>query len=373
METQDYGSRRESSWLLWGVLGFAGGLALKQFIGQRNEINVGGKTALITGGSRGLGLLLAKELLLQGATVAICARDSEELERAKHHLSQFASTNRIVTLTGDVSNQEEAEALVHDAIEHMGRLDILINNAGIIIVGPAQEMKLDDFEQVMSINFYGTLNMIYAALPHFRARQQGRIVNISSVGGRISVPHLLPYSCSKFAVNALSEGLRAELARDGITVTTIMPGTMRTGSHYQAYAKGDQEAEYTNFALSATLPGVSIAAETAARQIVTALRRGEAERIVSVPAQLLATFHSLFPGVTADMFACVNSNVLPDPTGTQVRDTGKTVARRISSPILRFLTSLGDSAAHRLNQRPPHDDDAPHHPPLVEQTGDGIL
>lgn len=373
METQDYDSRRGTNWLLWGVIGLAGGLALKEFAGRRKEINLGGKTALVTGGSRGLGLLIAQELLLQGATVAICARDSDELERAQHHLRQYAADSRIFTFVGDISHQEQAEAIVQDAISAMGRLDILVNNAGIIIVGPAQEMKLSDFEQVMAVNFYGTLNMTYAALPHFRARHQGRIVNISSVGGRIAVPHLLPYSCAKFAVNGLSEGLRAELARDNITVTTIMPGTLRTGSHYQAYAKGNQEAEFASFTLSATLPLISTAAETAAKQIVTALRRGDAERIISIPAQLLTAIHGLFPGVTADVFACVNSYVLPDPTGTEVRDTGKTIARRISSPILKFITSLGDNAAARLNQRPPHGDDAPDHPPLVEQTGDGIL
>ncbi len=361
---------RRSNALLWGILGFAGGLALKQFIGQRNEISLDGKMALVTGGSRGLGLLIAQELLSQGATVALVARDAEELHRAKLHLTQFGAASRIHTLTGDISNHETAEALIHDAIQQLGRLDILVNNAGVITVGPAQEMSIADYEQSMNINFYGTLNMIYAALPHFRARQQGRIVNISSIGGRISVPHLLPYSCSKFAVTGLSEGLRAELKQDGITVTTIMPGTLRTGSHYQAYAKGNQEAEFTTFTLAATLPVISLAAEAAAKQIVQALRRGEAERIVSFPAQVQAAFHSLFPGVMADIFGCVNTYLLPNPTGVEVKNTGKTIAQRISSPILKMLTSFGDNAAERLNQKPPTRT-LPE--PTLEQTGDGIL
>ena len=361
---------RRPNYLLWGILGFAGGLAVKQFINQRNEIALDGKIALVTGGSRGLGLLIAQELLAQGATVAICARDAEELERAKHHLSNFGAASRILTLTGDITNSETAEALVHDVIAKFGRLDVLVNNAGTITVGPAQEMNLSDYEQSMNINFYGALHMIYAALPHFRARQQGRIVNISSIGGRVSVPHLLPYSCSKFAVTALSEGLRAELKRDNIIVTTILPGTLRTGSHYQAYAKGNQEAEFTNFALAATLPGISYAAEAAAKQVVQALRRGEAERVISFPAQVQATLHNLFPGVMADTFACVNTYLMPSPTGVDIKNTGKTIAQRISSPILKFLTSFGDNAAHRLNQQPPTKT-LPE--PFVEQTGDGIL
>jgi len=370
MEETITNSCRRPNYLLWGVLGFAGGLALKQFIAQKNEISLDGKTALVTGGSRGLGLLIAQELLAQGATVAICARDAEELERAKLHLSQFGAASRIFTFTGDISNQETAEAIVHDTISELGRLDILINNAGVITVGPAQEMKLADFEQSMNTNFYGALHMIYAALPHFRARKSGRIVNISSVGGRISVPHLLPYSCSKFALTGLSEGLRAELQRDGITVTTILPGTLRTGSHYQAYAKGNQEAEFTAFTLAATLPVISLAAETAAKQTVQALRRGEAERILSFPAQIQTAFHSLFPGTLADILGCVNTYLLPDPTGVEVKNTGKTIAQRISSPILKALTSLGDNAAERLNQQPPK---RTLPPVTVEQTGDGIL
>ena len=159
--------------------------------------------------------------------------------------------------------------------ERFGRMDVLVNNAGIISVGPAQAMTRQDFAEAMDVDFWGTLNPILAVLPQMRERRGGRIVNITSIGGKVSVPHLLPYSCAKFAATALSEGLRAELARDGIVVTTIVPGLLRTGSYDQALFKGDHAGEYDWFSVSDNLPGQSISAERAAREIVRATRRGE--------------------------------------------------------------------------------------------------
>src|SRR6185503_4123757 len=122
-----------------------------------------------------------------------------------------------------------------------------------------------------------------AVLPEMRARREGRIVNITSIGGKISVPHLLPYSASKFALVGLSEGLRAELAKDGIVVTTICPGLMRTGSPRNATFKGQHRAEYAWFSIGDSLPVTAMSADRAARQILTACKRGEAEVVLSVP------------------------------------------------------------------------------------------
>src|SRR5204863_2590958 len=121
-------------------------------------------------------------------------------------------------------------------------------------------------------------------MPDMRARREGRIVNISSIGGKVSVPHLLPYSASKFALVGLSEGLRAELAKDGIVVTTVCPGLMRTGSPRNAQFKGQHRAEYAWFTLSDSMPFFSQSAERAARQILSACRHGEAEVVLSLPA-----------------------------------------------------------------------------------------
>src|SRR5205085_11782954 len=138
-------------------------------------------------------------------------------------------------------------------------------------------------EEVMKVHFWAPLHTTLAALPEMRQRRDGRIVNISSIGGKVSVPHLLPYSASKFALTGWSEGLRSELLKDGIYVTTVCPGLMRTGSPRNALFKGKNEAEYAWFSISDALPIVSMSAKRAAQQIVDAAARGAAEVVLSRP------------------------------------------------------------------------------------------
>jgi NAD(P)-dependent dehydrogenase (short-subunit alcohol dehydrogenase family) len=230
-------------------------------------------------------------------------------------------------------------------------VDILVNNAGIIQVGPIDTMTEGDFQMAMGAMYWGVLYPVLAVLPQMRARRSGRIVNITSIGARVSVPHLLPYSSAKFAAFGLSQGLRAELAREGITVTTIVPGLMRTGSHLKAYFKGRREWEYTWFALGASMPLISMDAERAARQIVAAVRRGEATRVLSLPAIILDRLSGLFPGTTANILGIVN-RVLPGagqaPEG--VMEEGGSVHERMHSPVLSALTSWGLSAARRFQK-----------------------
>ena len=275
------------------ILAAGVGLLARELWLRRAEVDLTGQVALITGGSRGLGLALARELAVKGCKIALCARDEEELARAQQDLEARGAD--VLTVPCDVTIPAEVERLVSLATERLGRVDILVNNAGIISVGPAQAMTRQDFAEAMDVDFWGTLNPILAVLPQMRRRRQGRIVNVTSIGGKVSVPHLLPYSCAKFAATALSEGLRAELAHDGITVTTIVPGLLRTGSYNQAYFKGDRAGEYDWFSVSDNLPGLSISAERAAREIVQATRRGEAERILSLPANIAARAHGIAP------------------------------------------------------------------------------
>ncbi|MCC2668996.1 MAG: acr1 [Armatimonadetes bacterium] len=206
------------------------------------------------------------------------------------------------------------QALVASVRQRFGPIDVLVNNAGQIQVGPMEVQTREDYEAAMRIHFWAPLQVISAVLPEMRARRDGRIVNIASVGGRISVPHLLPYCASKFALVGLSEGLRAELAKDGIRVTTVTPGLMRTGSPLRATFKGRHKAEYTWFSIADSLPGSSVPAERAARQIVAACRRGDASVTVSLAAEVAVRFHGLFPGLTADLLGLV-TRVLPPPGG----------------------------------------------------------
>jgi short-subunit dehydrogenase len=229
-------------------------------------------------------------------------------------------------------------------------VDVLVNCAGTIQVAPIQNVTVDDFETAMDVMFWGTLFPTLAVLPQMSARRSGRIVNITSIGGKVSVPHLIPYNCAKFAAVALSEGLRAELSEDGIKVLTVVPGLMRTGSYLNAFFKGNQRDELRWFGPGASLPLISMNAERAARQIVASTRRGEAERILSVPAQLLARFHGLFPGLTVEILGLVNRLLLPKAGGSNEPRRGAEVQSQMKSKTFDTVTSLGRSAAGQLNQ-----------------------
>src|SRR5262249_775799 len=149
----------------------------------------------------------------------------------------------------DLTDRADIFKLVYTVRDELGPIDCVINNAGVITVGPMELMTPCDYEQAMLTHFWAPLYTTLAVLPEMRARRAGRIVNIPSIGGKLAVPHLLPYTASKFAEVGLSAGLRAELAQDGICVTTIVPGLMRTGSAINATFKGRHRDEYTWFAL----------------------------------------------------------------------------------------------------------------------------
>lgn len=221
-----------------------------------------GRVVLIAGGSRGLGLLLARRLGKKGARLVIGARSEEELRRARDHLAAEGIEAEIVV--ADVADREQASALIGEAVGRYGRLDALINAASIISVAPLDALSLQDLHDAVNVNFWGTVHTCWAALPHLRKAPNARIVNITSIGGAIAVPHLLPYTCGKFAATGFSEGLQAELARSSVRVTTVLPWLMRTGSAQHALVKGDKSAEATLFTLAGSLPLLTLSAERAA-------------------------------------------------------------------------------------------------------------
>lgn len=306
-----------------------------------------GKTVLITGGSRGLGFAIAREFVSLGSKVAICARDQAELDRASAELRAQGGT--VLTVVCDVAKAEQVQEMIRRVAEEFGPVDVLVNNAGIISVGPIESQTLEDFREAMDVMLWGQVNTILAVLPEMQRRRSGWIANVSSIGGKVSVPHLVPYSCAKFASTGLSEGLTAELAKDGIHVTTVIPGLMRTGSHVNAFFKGDHKAEYTWFSLSATSPLTSIGARRAARSIVRAIRLGQAEIILSVPAKLAVAVHGLLPGTTARLMGMTN-RILP---GTGAEDTSRRRGHESESAISRSpLTELGKRASREYLQNP---------------------
>jgi NAD(P)-dependent dehydrogenase (short-subunit alcohol dehydrogenase family) len=280
----------------------------------------------------------------------MCKRESVEAEllRAADDIRTRQPFAEVLTVTADVRRRHEAERALAQVVERYGRIDVLINNAGVIQVGPIDHMKLGDYEDAMNTHFWGPLYMTVAALPHMRRQGEGRIVNISSIGGRIALPHLVPYSASKFALAGLSDGLRTELARDNIVVTTVCPGLMRTGSPINAMFKGQRPHEYAWFAISDSLPLASIDVRRAARQILDACRHGDAELVITLQAKLAILARTVAPEAFAQVMETIN-RLLPGPApGGDQASPGRV---NESSWAPSVLTTLSDQAARENNEQ----------------------
>lgn len=321
------------------------GLLATRTLRARQKYELFNKVVLITGGSRGLGLVLAREFVTRGARVAIVARDAEALSRAVTQLP--CSPDEVLAIDADMSMREEAERAVSQVQQVFGTVDVLVNNAGTITVGPMEAMTIDDYRSSLNAHFWAAYFATMAVLPDMKRRREGRIVNVSSIGGKISIPHLLPYSVGKFALTGFSEGLRAELAKDRVRVTTVCPGLMRTGSPRNAYFKGKNRAEYAWFSLSDALPILSMSALRAGRQIVNACERGCAEIVLSLPAKFAVKVNGIAPGTVSNIMSFVN-RALPSDGG--VGDEPRTGAQSSSVVSPSWLTTLNERAAVENNE-----------------------
>lgn len=315
---------------------------------QRRGYDFGGKTVIITGGSRGLGLVMARQLIAEGARVAICSRHGDEVMRA---VNELQGSGVALGVECDVTDRREFDAFAALVEQELGPVEVLINNAGVIQVGPADEMTTEDYQRAMEVHFAAPLHTMQRLAPTMRRRRSGRIINIASIGGQFSAPHLLPYCASKFALVGLSQGMRAELARDGVYVTTVCPGLMRTGSHRHALFKGRHRQEYAWFSLSASAPLLAMNAERAARCILQSARHGRAQLTLSLPAKLAATANVLAPELVADL-ACLATSLLPQPGGIGQQAVEGEQSTSAWSPS--FATLLGERAAIRNNEISSH-------------------
>lgn len=303
------------------------------------------KVAVVTGGSRGLGLVTARQLVKSGAKVAICSRTERDVDAA---LDQFAGAgNRVVGMVCDVRDREQVHGFVDSILETWGTVDLLFNVAGIMEVGPFDAMTIDDFYEAMDINCWGPLHMISAVLPTMRERGWGRIVNVASIGGKQAVPHMLPYSASKHALVGLSNGLRTELARDNILVTTACPTLMRTGSPRNALFKSRHRHEFTWFDIGASLPFVSLDAEQAARQILTACQNGDGEVFISNFLNPATWAARCAPELTTEILAIAN-RLLPSLGGIGQESAKGYESESAIAPS--WLTTLSDTAAELNNE-----------------------
>ena len=324
------------------LLGAACGMALAR-AGRRYSFR--GRSVIITGGSRGLGLELARQLAKEGARLTLIARDPYVLKRAEYELSGLGAD--VLGIPCDIREQKEANEAVARSVTTMGRVDVLINNAGIIQVGPMDEMKLTDFEEAMAAHFFGPLYCTMAALPHMRANGGGRIVNIASVGGKIAVPHLLPYTASKFALVGFSSGLRSELMRKKILVTTVCPGLMRTGSPRNAIIKGKHQREYAWFSLSSSWPLLSAKVENAARQIIEACRRGRAQLVIGPHTKAAVLLNEISPSAVSMLLSALNRLLPDEDSGTGQARMGHESQSKWSPS---WLTRLSEKAAWKNNE-----------------------
>jgi short-subunit dehydrogenase len=328
-----------------GLIAVAG-VAAARLARQRRRMDFAGKTVVITGGSRGLGLELARGFANEGANIALLARDREQLAEAEREIRSIGV--RVVAISCDVTKQQEVQNAIDTVAAQLG-LDVLVNNAGIIQVGPFEHMQVQDFADAMNAHFWGSLYLVQAVLPHMKRQGGGRIVNIASIGGKIPVPHMLPYVASKFALVGLSEGLRAEVAKEHIYVTTVSPGMMRTGSHVNALFKGQHKKEFALFSIANASPALSVSSERAARQIVEACRYGVAELVIGPQARLARLLNGVAPTFVSGTLSLAN-RVLPAPArsdGERLRRGWQ--SRSVLAPPL--LTRPADRATSRNRER----------------------
>jgi len=319
-------------------------MGLRAINRRLNAYDFAGKTVVITGGSRGLGLVMAREFAAQGANLGICARDAVELDKAREELTAMGV--QVQAVTCDIRHEREVNAFIKEVEGRFGQIDVLINNAGVIQVGPLENMTLQEYREAMDTHYWAPLYAMLAVLPGMKQRKSGRIVNIASVGGKVSLPHLVPYSGSKFALVGLSEGFRAELKQYNIPVTTINPGLIRTGSPNHAIIKGQHQKEYAWFTSLDVFPLISMSAQRTARKVIEACRHGEAELTLTLTGKLAALVHGISPSFMSDYFGLINE-ILPEP-GSNQRQSGK---QSKSEKTPDWVEGLNQKAADENNEK----------------------
>src|SRR5829696_5855768 len=302
---------RDQKFLLAGAAGAAAVFAASRAMRNRHAIEFRDRVVVISGGSRGLGLIMARRFAAEGARLVLLARDPEELDRAR---AQLPAEAEVMTIRCDIRRRGDVRAAMTTVLDKWAAVDVLINNAGVIQVGPLEHMTHEDFENAMATHFWGPLHLMYEVLPGMRRRGFGRIANIASIGGKIAVPHMAPYCASKFALVGLSDAVRAELDQYGIRVTTVSPGLMRTGSPRNADFKGQHQLEYTWFAIADSTPGLSVSAERGAREIIEACRFGDPELTIGLPAKVGVVANNTMPTLVAHLMSFAN-RMLPQPAG----------------------------------------------------------
>jgi NAD(P)-dependent dehydrogenase (short-subunit alcohol dehydrogenase family) len=319
-------------------------LAGRTLYKEYTKYNLKGKVVLITGGSRGLGLVLARQLAEIGAKIVICSRTIDQLGNAHMELENKGA--EILSLAVDVTDPAQVDSMIKDVMGYHGRIDVLINNAGIVQVAPQEALTIADYDIAMKTNFWASLYTMLSTIPHMKFQGEGRIVNITSIGGKVAVPHMLPYTASKFALVGLSEGMHAELKKSNITVTTIVPHLMKTGSPRNVAVKGDHEAEYAWFKIADSSP-MSQDVEISAARIIKAIEYGETEAVLSFTAKAATIIQALIPGWMGTLMSTANSFMPENVSGGDKIKSGHESESDLSAG---WLAADTDKAALQNNE-----------------------
>ena len=247
------------------------------------ERSLKGKVAVVTGASSGIGEATVLELAARGASVVAAARSVDKLE----DLARRAASYGVLVAEADVADRESVEAMVELTVEKLGRLDVLVNNAGLGLSGRVSELRSEDLRYVFEVNTIGPLNCVQAALP--RMGRGGRIINVSSVVGLRAIPKVGGYCSTKFALNALSDSLRVEVAERDVSVTSVYPGTTRTSFRDNSRRTKDEKRGWRP---------KGVTPERVAKKIADAAEKGPRDVYVTPSDRLFVAGVTLFPGLT---------------------------------------------------------------------------
>lgn len=319
---------------------------------------------VVTGGSRGLGFATARAFVRRGADVVIVARSAEELHRAerelareRHHVAITGDPSRahgrIVALACDVTDPRAVTQMVEQVIGELGRIDVLVNCAAEIVVGPLDALTAMDFQSALYRIFFSLYHPAMAVLPHMSENGAGRIVNVTSLGGKVAQPHLGTYIAAKYAATGFSETLAMEARKHGVRVSTVTPPPLRNAAFLNVRIKGDAERELLWFAKSLSSRFFSIDPERAANTIVDAAQYGDAARSVSTLSWLSSRLYALAPGLAVDLMSLWERRALPDtptPGKTSHARRAKDVAAHTEDPRLKKALERANVAAERYLQ-----------------------
>lgn len=259
-------------------------------------------TVLITGASQGIGKATTLLFAQQGYDIVLAARQADRLEAVAAEV-QALGRNALAVPT-DVREPEQVNALVQKALERFGAIDVLINNAGVYLLGSVEDCTLKDWHQIIDTNLWGYIHTIYALLPHFLERGTGIIVNVGSIGGKVPIPYQVPYTASKYAVTGLTESLQAELKPKGIQVCGVHPNFIKTDLMERAIFRGKDEQdarERHDFVEKALKSPILEKPEQVAQAIWDAVKHQQSEVMVG-SANVSNAAYKLFPGAVQSVF-----------------------------------------------------------------------